>query len=281
MQAGPAFRIVGVLTFVVLLSGCGESSTVTDPGEPARTTSTSTSVAVDEQTTSTVVDESTTSSAPDADDGSTSTTEPTVTSTSEASTSTTLPGEPFDIVPPNGTSIAVIGVVFDDVLNVRSGPGTNFAVVASLAPTATMLSTGEARLLPGSIWYEISTGNTTGWVNSSFTGMLGEVDDVTSEIVAALGETPSAETMLELGSIAAQARASIEPPSRITITVAPTVGDLGEVTYDVVGIGDDSVLGERLHIFGQPVDGGSRFSLMSVESQILCGRGVTAEGLCI
>ncbi|NNC44231.1 MAG: hypothetical protein HKO03_13440 [Acidimicrobiia bacterium] len=63
--------------------------------------------------------------------------------------------------------------------------------------------------------------------------------------------------------------------------MAPTEGDLGEVTYDVVGIGDDSVLGERLHIFGQPTGDGSGFSLMAVESQVLCGRGVTDQGLCI
>ena len=177
--------------------------------------------------------------------------------------------------------MAVVGVEFDDVLNVRAGPGTNFEIIATLPPEGTMLSAGEARLLPQSIWYRVSTGSTTGWVSSSFTGQLGLVDDVTSQIVANLGEIPVADTMLELGRIAADARASIEPPSRITVTVAPTVGDLGEVTYDVVGIGDDAVLGERLHVFGQSEDGGATWSLKSVEAQVLCGRGVTSDGLCV
>lgn len=280
LHARVAVRIVGVLILATVLFGCGESSTTTDPStsEPTGTTSTITSPPADNGTSSTNADAVTTSSVPTVDDDSTTTS---TTTTSGASTSTTLPGEPFDIVPPNGTPMAVVGVEFDDVLNVRSGPGTSFGVVARLAPTATMLSTGEARLLPGSIWYRVSTGNTTGWVNSSFTGQKGFVDDVTSGVVAALGEIPTAESMVELGEVVAQARASIDPPSRITVTVAPTEGDLGEVTYDVVGIGDDSVLGERLHIFGQPTGDGSGFSLMAVESQVLCGRGVTDQGLCI
>ncbi len=272
-------RIGGVVVVVALvLAACGETSTSTTEPTGTTATSTTTSIAPSDDTSST------STSGVDPTESSVTTTQPDVSSstssTSAASTSTTLPGEPFDIVPPNGTPLAVVGVSFDDVLNVRAGPGTSFEIVARLAPTATMLSTGEARLLPGSIWYQVSTGSTTGWVNSSFTGQLGAVDDVTSGIVASLGEIPTAASMLELGRIAAEARASVEPVSRITVTVAPTSGDLGEVTYDVVGIGDDAVLGERLHVFGQP-DGGGGFSLMAVESQILCGRAVTDDGLCV
>ena len=62
---------------------------------------------------------------------------------------------------------------------------------------------------------------------------------------------------------------------------APSVGDLGEVIYDVVGFADDSVRGLRLHIFGQPLAGGEGFSLKSVEATSLCARGLTAEGACI
>ena len=69
-----------------------------------------------------------------------------------------------------------------------------------------------------------------------------------------------------------------DPPSDIVIVVAPTVGDLGTVTYDVVGLGDDSVRGLRLLVFGEPVSDG--FSLKSVERTLLCGRGLF-EGLCV
>jgi hypothetical protein len=65
------------------------------------------------------------------------------------------------------------------------------------------------------------------------------------------------------------------------MVIPPTVGDLGEVTFDVVGLLDDAQLGWRLHIFGQPTEGGEGFSLKSVEATALCGRGVTEDGLCV
>ncbi|HUL99472.1 MAG TPA: hypothetical protein VLU24_08665, partial [Mycobacterium sp.] len=71
------------------------------------------------------------------------------------------------------------------------------------------------------------------------------------------------------------------PRSRATVTVAPTtVGDLGEVTYDVVGFPDDAIAGERLHILGTP---GDRFTLEKVEATSLCRRGVSGDspGLCV
>lgn len=63
------------------------------------------------------------------------------------------------------------------------------------------------------------------------------------------------------------------------MSVAPTMGDLGEVTYDVIGLGDDATLGYRLHVFGQAVSDG--ISLHSVERTALCTRGVTTDGLCV
>ena len=63
------------------------------------------------------------------------------------------------------------------------------------------------------------------------------------------------------------------------VTVAPSVGDLGEVTYDVIGLGDDSVRGYRLHVFGEGLGAGGGFYLKSVEARVLCARGVTAGGL--
>ncbi len=60
-------------------------------------------------------------------------------------------------------------------------------------------------------------------------------------------------------------------------SAAATVGDLGEVTFDVVGMPDDAQHGVRLHVFGTPLPGG--FALKSVEATVLCSRGVTA-GSC-
>ena len=212
----------------------------------------------------------------------TTTTEvPTTTTTVLDTTSTSLPGEPIDIGPQAGDVLAVIGVAHDDVLNVRVAPGTDHPVIEELDPLAVdVVALGNARALPASIWYEIESDDGSGWASSSFLAYLGGTTDVTAEIIELLGETPVAETMLDLGLIVAESLASDEPPSRIVMSVAPTVGDLGEVTYDVIGIGDDAVRGFRLHVFGTPDEGGEGFVLKSVEQTVLCGRGLSGE-LCV
>ena len=54
---------------------------------------------------------------------------------------------------------------------------------------------------------------------------------------------------------------------------------------DVIGLGDDSIKGERLHVFATVVyDDAGRvvvsYDLKSVEATLLCGRGVS-DGLCL
>jgi hypothetical protein len=214
----------------------------------------------------------------------TTTTSPrtTTTSTTTAATSTTtLAGEPIDFGPREGDVLAVIGVRYDDVLNVRAGPGIDQPIVATLEPTSNRaVATGRTRALPRSFWTELEVNGVTGWASLAFLAYLGLTDDITATVVEALGEIPTADTMLELGRIAAETQASVEPRSVLVVVVAPTVGDLGEVTYDVIGLGDDALRGLRLHVFGQPLEDGEGFSLMAVEATSLCGRGVTADGLC-
>ena len=209
------------------------------------------------------------------------TTTQTTATTFAADTTTSLPGEQIDIGPRAGDTLAVVGVAHDDVLNVRIAPGTDQPVVQELDPLSDdVVALGNARALPASIWLEVEAVGGSGWASSSFLAYLGGTTDETAAIVETLGETPAAETMLDLGLMVAEALASDEPPSRIVMSVAPTVGDLGEVTYDVVGIGDDSVRGFRLHVFGTPDSSGEGFVLKSVEQTVLCGRGLAGE-LCI
>lgn len=238
----------------------------------------------------------------DSADGGDTTAKPASTTTAEgadstSSTSTTaggeaaepypdseLPGESFDLGPEAGEVLAVVGVAHDDVLNVRAKPGAEEEILAELTPTdADLVATGRARLLPSSIWYEVDADGATGWVSSQFVAHLGDNSDTTSEITAAEGGIPSAPTMVELGEVVAAA--VVEPVdggegmTRTVLVVDETVGDLGEVTYDVVGFPDDSVYGERLHVFGSPGDSGG-YTLKSVESTLLCRRGVS-DGLCV
>ena len=66
---------------------------------------------------------------------------------------------------------------------------------------------------------------------------------------------------------------------RIVVVVDETVGDLREVTLDLIGLGDDALRGYRVHVLGEPVDGG--FSLRNVEVTNLCARGVAEGRLCL
>lgn len=228
-------------------------------------------------TTTQATSSTTTTEAPSTTAAPTTTAGPTTSTT----TTTVLPGEPFDIFPPAGAVLAVIGVAHDDVLNVRDVPGDG-RVIATYGPVADdVVSAGAGWKLPTTIWWKVGVDGTEGWVNSSFLAYLGVVDDVTSQVVAALGGIPEEETMLDLGRVVAEALASDDPKSDIVMSIAPSIGDLGEVTYDVVGIGDDAARGSRLHVFGAPSASGDGFTLKSVEATVLCGRGVTDDGLCI
>ena len=191
-------------------------------------------------------------------------------------------GEPFDSGPSAGATLAVVGIQYDATLPLRSSPGNDKPVKASLGPLAAdLVATGRARLLTSSIWFEVTAGGVTGWADSASLAYLGATYDATARIVEKLGSPPTADSMLELGRIVASADVSNEPglSERVTVTVAPTlVGDLGEVTYDVWGFHDDSVGGERLHVFGTS---GNTFTLKKVEATYLCRRGGSADSLCL
>lgn len=233
-------------------------------------------------------DPTTTTSAPGTTAPTTTTAEPTTTTTSTTSTTSTtttslLPGEPIDFGPAAGDKIAVVGVRYDDALNLRAAPGADQAILTGLAPTyVNMIAQGNSWMLPSSFWYEVDADGIVGWVSARFIAYLGATDDYTSRIVADVGAIPSAETMLDLADIVADSlKSQGEPKSRITVAVAPVVGDVGEVTIDIIGFGDDALFGLRVVIFGQPDASGDSFSLMAAEAMALCGRGVTDDGLCV
>lgn len=193
----------------------------------------------------------------------------------------TIRGEPY-IGPPivAGAAMSVLGVEADDVLNVRAAPGTEHDVIATLEPLADdAVATGEGRMLDDAVWVEVDTGDVTGWVHAGFVAHASTTEDITSEVIEQHGSRPRAGTLVELAEIVAEQRATEEPPSRLVISDGPRVGDLGEVTIDVVGMGDDAVRGLRLVVFATPDDGA--FTLRSVEATTYCGRGVTDDDLCL
>ena len=217
-----------------------------------------------------------------------------------------LPGEPFELGPPAGAGLAVVGVSHASVLNVRDVPAGEIvarldnvmnvgsepvvyvreagsdALIATLDLNRGVIATGNNRKLPTTIWYEIRMGDAVGWASSAFLSPLGATSDSTAEIIALLGEMPSSATLDELGRIVGEAVASDEPPSRVVVSGAPTVGDLGEITIDVLDLPDDSVRGYRLHVFAQQDPDSGSFVLKTVESTTICDshRGVGDGGLC-
>ena len=194
-----------------------------------------------------------------------------------------LPGERVDIYPYEGAALGVVGVEADDTLNVRRGPGVDFDVVAELDPLDTgLVATGHNRSIDNrSFWVEVEVDDRTGWANVSFLSHLGRTDDITSQIAPSPGELPRAETMLQLGEEIAQDAAADAPRPRIVVVDGPTVGDLGEITVDVLGLADDALGGVRLHVFATPDDSGESFTLKTVEQTLLCTRGVAEEGACV
>ena len=262
---------------LLVASACGGDSP-TSTGEPSSTT----------------VGVTTTSEPPETNVPADPTTTPAPPETSEQPTSTVddqvpddeLPGDAFELAPPAGRVLAVVGVRHDDVLNVRLAPGTDNPIVAELDPLADdLVASGRARALTRTIWWEITTAtDVVGWVNASYTAQLGPTFDLTSRVVEEVGSIPEAETMPDLGLLVADAlRGDPDVPSEVVLTVPPSVGDLGEATHDLIGLGDDAVRGLRLHVFGQPLESGDGFALKAVESTDLCDpvRGVSEpEGLC-
>lgn len=198
---------------------------------------------------------------------------------------TALPGEPYTSMPFGpGASFGVVGVAFDDVLNVRAMPGADQKILSTLKPLTTdVMFTGRARLLtsPTAVWYEVDSEGVTGWVHSRFVAPLAGTSDVTHEVIAAAGNIPSGSTVDDIGArvAAIRSRSGDDPPPRIVIVDRSSE----EITYDLLGFYDDSVLGERLHVFiheGNP--GSGDFSLKGVEATWICVRGGgSGEGYCV
>jgi len=210
----------------------------------------------------------------------TTTTIETTTTTPPPDTTTTLAGEPIEFGPAEDDIVMVAGVAYDDVLNLRAAPGADQPISDEIPPTfADLVAQGNTRDLSPGFWIEVDYEGTVGWVNFAYTAFEGHVTDETANVIDEFGERPVADTMTDLGELVAGVFDSDEEPQSDIVQVAEVVdGDLTEVTYDVVGLGDDSVLGFRLHIFAEESADG--FTLRTVEATLLCLRGVS-DGLCV
>jgi hypothetical protein len=199
--------------------------------------------------------------------------------TTTQATTTTLAGEPIEFGPAEDDIVMVVGVAYDDVLNLRAAPGADQPISDEIPPTfAELVAQGNTRDLSPGFWIEVDYEGSVGWINFAYTAFEGDVNDETSAVIDDLGERPVESTMTELAEVVAGVFDSDEEPESDIVQVTEVVeGDLTEVTYDVIGLGDDSVRGFRLHIFAEESSDG--FTLRTVEVTLLCGRGVS-DGLC-
>lgn len=264
-----AIGVVMVLGLVVAACGTGIGASDTT------TTSVEVTTTSEDTTTTTAATPSTTTSP------TTTTTGGSPTTTSGSPTTTAMRGDRVDLGPPAGAELGVIGVRHNDFLNLRANPGADQRIVEEIPPTYDgLIARGHTRDLGRSFWTQVDYEGSRGWVNMRYVAYIGRTDDTTSQVINDFGERPEASTMAELGMMIAERAASDDPRSDIVMVVKEKGGDLGEVTFDVVGLGDDSVRGVRLHIFAENMDG--HFQLRTVEQTLFCdpARGMDADGTC-
>ena len=226
-----------------------------------------------------------------------------------------LPGEPYEFGPSAGAGLAVVGVAHDSALNVRDVPNGEIIarldnvmdgvrdpvlivrdagsddIVATLDLRQGVVATGNARKLPTTIWYEVRIGDLVGWASGAYLAPLGADRDATAEVVEALGETPTADTLSDIGLLVSGVFASSgEVQSRTTVSSRPGVFEaVGDITLDVLGLPDDAVWGYRVNVTADAgaedwtQDNPGPFTLRSVTVTPICDthRGVSEEGLCL
>lgn len=229
----------------------------------------------------------------------------------DADAAAALPGEPFEFGPSAGAALFVVGLPYDDVLNVRHLPAGE--VVATLDPMdraggrapflivrdaagvsideldlgSALTATGLSRQLRTTVWHQLQAAGVTGWSSAAYLAQFGSAEDVTSEVLAALGDNITADTMSDLGLRVAHTMASQEPASRVVVTSgAGGHENVFTIGVDVIGLADDSLLGYRFHISADPAgnwiqdaDPGP-YTLNHVSRTAMCHRGVSANGVC-
>ena len=97
---------------------------------------------------------------------------------------------------------------------------------------------------------------------------VGSTDDITWRVVEIMGSIPSTETMTALGHLGGRRPSCLmreRGHRRFQWSRGRSSAIWEEITLDVVGLADDSILGYRLHIFAHPPEAEGGFTLKTVE----------------
>ena len=83
------------------------------------------------------------------------------------------------------------GKVTADVLNIRSGAGTNYGVVGTVTYGKTVTVTGTAKDGSGNVWYKIKYGSVTGYCSSAYITITGTASGSSSSSSSSSGSSSS------------------------------------------------------------------------------------------
>lgn len=190
-----------------------------------------------------------------------------------------IPGNPFDIGPPEGDRLDVVGVAYDDELNFRVLPDPSSTIVNSVAPEASspvVLSLGEGRLLTNSAWWHVTVDGEEAWANFTFLGMLGSTSSIGLDLFDRLPSTEFA-TVDDMANAVADLRAGGPVPTVTFVTEPTLLTGEQSVVIDVIGIGDDAVKGERITLFYTDIPGRSGVDLFGADATAICSRGRSGD----
>ena len=184
-------------------------------------------------------------------------------------------GDPYSnpYTPSDGKILAVVGVEYWDILEVHSDPGESPPLVGTLEPLDdSIISLGQARILPQSIWYCIEWQNGTGaWASSYYLSYLADPHPVSNPDRWVDLNAANLEDFLEEVESEYERPADSEGgPMRIVISDLDYINN--EVSFDVIGFLDDSVKGLRL-TFSTSVEPDGSLTVSSVQSRAMCVRG--------
>lgn len=205
------------------------------------------------------------------------TSEPTPSDTTEAPptppSEDEMPGEPVEGFPEVGTGLVIIGVPAQEILNLRIGPGIEFASIGRLTPDTSLVATGRNRDLGSAgVWYQVRAGDDVGWVFSAFVAEPGAIRDVTDHF----DPPPSAKRPGDLVDEVVAAWQS-DGHGEAVVVYGPVVVDDLQFRVDVPS-GDESVVGARLFVVAAKDD--DTFTVTRVTATQLCAHGVLATGDC-
>lgn len=197
------------------------------------------------------------------------------TSTSQVATPATgqPPSDSSAIGPAAGISMAVVGVRWDNVLNVRDQPNGNIiarlntvlgegrgaeidvlapdsGAVLAVTPIDGVMATGESTQPQTVMWNRINVGGIEGWASDAYLAALGRrASELSDRLRRDLSSSEDFDTVAEIEGLA-QARLQVAEPDAEQVIVWPVEFFEGSGVHwiDVLGVRDSRLRGYRVGI---------------------------------